>query len=116
MNDEERAVLYELDQSFLKDDDEPVGMMSSTGWVQCVRCCHLVCLDKGAISMVVSLFITLVGVAILVLARELKLGQSVEELSLYFISAGVFGLAGGGTNAIAVFMLLFKIPCVYGSG
>lgn len=110
-------MLHELDQSFLTDDDdEPGGMMSSTSCTQCLRCCDLVCLDKGAVSIVVTIFIGLIGVAILVLARELKLDHKVEELSLYFISAGVFGLAGGGTNAIAVFMLLFKIPCVYGSG
>ena len=54
--------------------------------------------------------------ALLVLVREQKLPFEVEELSMYFISAGVFGLAGGGTNAIAVFMLLFKIPLVCGSG
>ena len=66
--------------------------------------------------MVVTFFIMAVGVALLVLVRELKLPFEVEELSMYFISAGVFGLAGGGTNAIAVFMLLFKIPLVCGSG
>ena len=32
------------------------------------------------------------------------------------ISTGVFGWAGGGTNGIAVIMLLYKIPLLCGSG
>ncbi len=115
LNDEERAVLYELDQSFLTDDDE-LGAVGSSKCSQCMRCCELVCLDKGTISMVITFLIMTIGVALLVLTIELEWPPQVKELSLYFISAGVFGLAGGGTNAIAVFMLLFKIPFVYGSG
>ncbi len=112
-------MLYELDQSFLTDDDEPAGMMSSTECTQCTRCCKLVCLDKGTLSMFVTILLMAIGVVILVAAKDMNWDEEInplEKFSLYLISAGVFGLAGGGTNAIAVFMLLFKIPCVYGSG
>ena len=63
-----------------------------------------------------TFFIMVTGVVLLVLSRELDLPEWVEELSMYVISAGVFGLAGGGTNGIAVIMLLFKIPLLCGSG
>ncbi len=66
--------------------------------------------------MVITFLIMGIGVALLVLAIELEWPSEVKELSLYLISAGVFGLAGGGTNAVAVFMLLYKIPFVCGSG
>lgn len=48
--------------------------------------------------------------------KEHNIPKEVEQFSKYIISAGVFGLAGGGTNAIALFMLLYKIPLLYGSG
>ena len=48
--------------------------------------------------------------------RALDWPIEVDRLSRYIISAGVFGLATGGTNAIAVLMLLYRIPFICGSG
>ena len=117
LNEEERAVLYELDQSFLTDEDDIIKpSKSSTHCASCLQCCSHVFLDKGAVSIMVTFFIMVTGIVLLVLSRELDLPEWVEELSMYVISAGVFGLAGGGTNGIAVIMLLFKIPLLCGSG
>ena len=57
-----------------------------------------------------------VGVVLLVIAVTQNLPLWVDQLSRYIISAGVFGLATGGTNAMAVLMLLYKLPLVCGSG
>ena len=50
------------------------------------------------------------------MVRTLDLPREVDRLATYLISAGVFGVASGGTNAIAVIMLLYRIPCLFGSG
>jgi hypothetical protein len=72
--------------------------------------------DIGPISIMVTVVLTLTGVVLLVLARTLVWPIWVDRLSQYFISAGVFGLASGGTNAIAVLLLLYKVPFICGSG
>ena len=52
----------------------------------------------------------------MVLGRQLHLPSWVIEVSRYVISAGMFGLASGGTNWIAIVMLFYKIPLLVGSG
>lgn len=84
--------------------------------VSCSRKCYSVCCDIGSISIMVTVVLTLIGVLLLVLARVLDWPVWVDRLSQYFISAGVFGMATGGTNAIAVFMLLYKAPFLCGTG
>lgn len=117
LSDEERAVLHELDQSFLiGEEDIHKPSESSTRCTSCLEGCSHVFFDKGAISLVAMFVILAIGIALLVLARTLELPDWTEELSLYVISAGLFGLAGGGTNGITVIMLLFKIPLLCGSG
>lgn len=109
---EERAVLLELDQ--------PEGGGVTQERQDCchssARCCQFFCRDVGTISIVAMLALLLTGIMLLIVVREQDVPDWVDQLSRYIISAGVFGLAGGGTNAIAVFMLLYKIPLVYGSG
>lgn len=115
LNAEERAMLYELDQAFLGEDEEEgeVTMKSCRSYLH--SCCH--CLsDVGVISLIITVFITVVGVSLLVLYDQLNLPGWVGELSQYIISAGVFGLASGGTNWIALTMLFYKIPFLVGSG
>lgn len=68
------------------------------------------------ISLCLTLILLLVGVGLLIAVRSLDLPREVDRLAEYLISAGVFGLASGGTNAIAVIMLLYRIPCLFGSG
>ena len=51
--------------------------------------------NKGVISLIASFFIMVIGVALLVLARQLRLPSWVDEVSRYVISVGIFGLAGG---------------------
>ena len=64
-----------------------------------------------------TLAVMLVGVLLLVLVGPLDLPFWVDQLSRYIISAGVFGLASGGTNAVALLMLLYKLPAIcVGSG
>lgn len=76
----------------------------------------MICCDIGTISIVATLAITMVGVILLILVRGLDLPDWVDQLARYIISAGVFGLATGGTNAIALLMLLYKMPLICGSG
>ena len=115
LNEEERAVLYELDQTFLQDVDEekqqPAGRCRGV-----LHTCEMIFSDKGVISLIASFFIMVIGVALLVLARQLRLPSWVDEVSRYVISAGIFGLASGGTNWIAIVMLFYKIPLLVGSG
>ena len=116
MSDEEKAVLYELDQPFLRNelDDDGQSQLAS----RCSSLLHMawtITSDKGVVSLVLT-FILMIGVALLVLSRELMLPHGVDELSRYLVVAGVFGLAGGGTNWIAVVMLIYKIPFLVGSG
>lgn len=63
-----------------------------------------------------TLLLLLFGVGLLIIVRSLDLPEQVDKLATYFISAGIFGLASGGTNAIAVIMLLYKLPLLFGSG
>ena len=82
----------------------------------CGKKCYSVCCDIGSINILVTVVVTVVGVLLLWSAVSLELPLWVDQLARYIISAGVFGLATGGTNAIAVLMLLYKIPFIVGSG
>ena len=86
--------------------------------LSCSKCCLFIFRDVGAISILVTVALIIAGTLLLVVVKKSPSGipSEVEELSRFVISAGVFGLAGGGTNALAVFMLLYKIPLLYGSG
>ena len=86
-----------------------VGFCRKRSW-------YSVCCDIGSISIMVTVVLTLIGVLLLVLARVLEWPVWVDRLSQYIISAGVFGMATGGTNAIAVFMLLYRVPFLCGTG
>lgn len=108
---EERAVLIaENEEGGASPGDEQNCCRS------CRRNCYLVCCDIGSISIVLTVVCILVGVLLLVCVRALDWPVEVDRLARYVISAGVFGLATGGTNAIAVLMLLYKVPLVCGSG
>ena len=103
-----------MDKSFLYDEEE-----SKRKRVTCSQCCQRFCsflTNKGVISLCLTLILLLVGVGLLIAVRSLDLPREVDRLAEYLISAGVFGLASGGTNAIAVIMLLYRIPCLFGSG
>lgn len=107
-------MLYELDQTFLQDEDEekkPPGHC----W-RALHICGIIFSDKGVISLIATLFIMVIGVVLLVVARQLSLPSWVGEVAGYVISAGAFGLASGGTNWIAIAMLFYKIPLLVGSG
>ena len=103
-------LLADLDQA------EGAGVSESRGRERCGRQCYMYCCDVGTISILLTVALTLVGVVLLVIVLVLELPFAVDQLARYIISAGVFGLATGGTNAIALFMLLYKIPLVCGSG
>ena len=115
LNVEEQAVLDELDKSFLYYDEEESKRKHGT----CSECCKKVCsflTNKGVVSLYLTLLLLLIGVGLLIIVRSLELPVEVDRLATYLISGGVFGLASGGTNAIAVIMLLYRIPCLFGSG
>ena len=118
LNENER-VLYELDQSFIQDvtsAQEGLDSRRNHGAAQLRhglrRCCC--CLDRGLLSLAAMLVITLVGIGILAGWRDS--GSSVNRFGHYVLSAGVFGLASGGTNWLAVIGLFYKIPGFIGSG
>lgn len=112
---EERAVLLaELDPKEGGGGGE--GKRSPDMCRSCGRHCYLLCCDIGSISIMVTVALILVGVVLLVIVQVQDLPFEVDQLARYIISAGVFGLATGGTNAIALLMLLYKIPLVCGSG
>lgn len=114
---EDRAVLLtELDQNADAGGGASRGKKGLNRCRSCRRHCYMVCCDIGTISIMLTVVLVLVGVVLLVIVRASELPVEVDQLSRYIISAGVFGLATGGTNAIAIFMLLYKIPLVCGSG
>ena len=114
LNEEERAVLDELDKSFLNDEDESRRKPTPCA-AQCQKICEILT-QKGIVSLFLTLLLLLFGVGLLIIVRALELPEQVDQLAIYLISAGTFGLASGGTNAIAVIMLLYKIPCLFGRG
>lgn len=114
MNEEERAVLQELEKSFLYDEDES-KKESSCSSERCQKVCDFLT-NKGVVSLYLTLILLLVGVGLLIVVRVFDLPEQVDQLATFLISAGIFGLASGGTNAIAVIMLLYKIPLLFGSG
>lgn len=107
-------MLHELDQTFLRDDQGEERR--ETRCRACLHCCETVVSDKAVVSLVITFFIVVVGVALVALARGLQLPDWVVKLAGYIISAGVFGLASGGTNWVAILMLVFKLPPLIGSG
>ncbi len=110
---EERAVLIaELEVV----GEEGAGDAAAATSRSCRRSCYLACCDIGSISILVTLVLVLVGVVLLVVVRALDWPVGVDRFSRYVISAGVFGLATGGTNAVAVLMLLYNVPLICGSG
>ena len=121
LSDEERA-LYELDQSFIQDvtraqEEQETAGRAARLLSSCVRsCARRFCADKGLVSLMAMLCVTVAGVGILVLARWRDAGVSVDLFGQYVVSAGVFGLASGGTNWLAVVGLFYKVPGFIGSG
>ena len=121
LNDDERA-LYELDQTFIQDVTRAQEHQETTGkGARLLRNClhssrRRCCADKGLLSLLAMLCVTLVGVVVLVLARWRGGGASLDLFGQYVVSAGVFGLASGGTNWLAVVGLFYKIPGFIGSG
>ena len=107
-------MLKELDP-FLKDESESKRESTSQTCQSCLRRTKELCVDKGVISVAITFLIFIVGVVLLVVARSLDIGW-LDELARYFISAGLFGFASGGTNGLAVLMLLYRIPLLCGSG
>lgn len=109
-------MLYELDQSFIQEDsDEKQGPGSRLK--TCLECCEAYCcLDKGVLSLIAMFFVSVIGIVLLALVQQLELPPWVGELGGYVLSAGVFGLASGGTNWIAVVGLFYRIPGLIGSG
>lgn len=121
LNEDERA-LYELDQTFIQDvtraqEEQETTSSAARVLTSCLRSCRRrCCADKGLLSLLAMLCVTLVGVGILFLARWKDGGVGVDLFGQYVVSAGVFGLASGGTNWLAVVGLFYKIPGFIGSG
>eukprot|EP01012_Entosiphon_sulcatum_P044643 TRINITY_DN5942_c0_g1_i1.p1 TRINITY_DN5942_c0_g1~~TRINITY_DN5942_c0_g1_i1.p1 ORF type:complete len:301 (-),score=54.37 TRINITY_DN5942_c0_g1_i1:31-912(-) len=65
-------------------------------------------MDKGTVSTLVLVALSLIG--------WLLIHFKVPLIGPYLFSFGMFGLAGGLTNALAIKMLFDRIPFVYGSG
>ncbi len=105
------AELEQVEDGGGSSEDKKPGFCRSCG-----RKCYSVCCDIGAISVMVTVVVMVVGILLLWSAVALTLPPWVDQLARFIISAGVFGLATGGTNAIAIFMLLYKLPFVCGSG
>ena len=121
LSEEERA-LYELDQSFIQDVTRAQEHQETAGRARrllsaCLGSCKWLCTaDKGLLSLLAMVCVTVAGVVILVLGRWRDGGVAVDLLGQYVVSAGVFGLASGGTNWLAVVGLFYRIPGFIGSG
>ena len=76
-------------------------------------------LDKGVISILLMLAVMLTGIVCLVLSRHvynLSPSHGFDQASRYILSMGIFGFLSGLANALAVVMLFYRIPLLFGSG
>ena len=86
------------------------------------KCCKAFFCDKGVISILSMATLLVAGIVILGVsyAGSLQLtdGQQMimRTVSVFLISAGVFGVAGGGANYLALLMLFYEIPLLVGTG
>eukprot|EP00116_Pleurobrachia_bachei_P006749 sb/3467011/ len=70
--------------------------------------------DKGNVSLVLSVIIVTMG-SLCLFVTDVTNVQS-QAAGRYLMSIGLFAFSGGLTNWIAIQMLFYKIPLVYGSG
>ena len=106
-------MVYNIDE-FLRADYDAQANKSS-----CWQRYSPYLLDKGMISLLLVFAVMLTGVVCLVLSRhvyELSPSHGFDQVSRYVLSVGIFGLASGLANVLAIVMLFYRIPLVLGSG
>ena len=85
----------------------------------CWERCGPYLLDKGVISILLMFAVMLTGIVCLVLSRhvyDLSPSHGFDQASRYILSMGIFGFLSGLANALAVVLLFYRIPLVFGSG
>ena len=106
-------MIYYIDE-FLKTDYN-VYAQKKTCWQRCSP----FLLDKGVISLLVTLAFMLTGVICLVLSRhmyDLSPSHGFDQVSRYILSMGIFGFLSGLANVLAIVLLFCRIPLEFGSG
>ena len=97
---------------------------------RCRYYCSIYCCNKGLVGILVALVILLVGVAVFGASHMPSLqdkhlsnnndnytvGEVMRTVSSFAISAGLFGVAGGVVNLLAIIMLFQRIRPLYGTG
>ena len=72
--------------------------------------------------MLVMVTILITGVIVLGVSFVSSLNLSDDQprvmrtVGVFIVSAGVFGVAGGGANYLALLMLFYEIPLLFGTG
>ncbi|XP_063692530.1 uncharacterized protein LOC134824551 isoform X2 [Bolinopsis microptera] len=80
----------------------------------CPHKCSGCVTDKGHIALTFSILVVCAGsVSMFAVSSDNKHSQSAGK---YLLSIGLFAFSGGFTNWIAIQMLFYKIPLIYGSG
>ena len=86
------------------------------------KCCKAFFCDKGVISILLMFTVLVAGIVIIGVsyASSLQLNDDqqmiMRTVSVFLISAGVFGVAGGGANYLALLMLFYEVPLLLGTG
>ena len=117
LNEEEKAVIHALDATLT-----PGGFSLEHEPSFCTKCLSAVLCDKGVISLLVMMTILITGVIVLGVSFISSLNLSDDQqhvmrtVGVFVVSAGVFGVAGGGANYLALLMLFYEIPFLFGTG
>ena len=117
LNEEEKAVIHALDATLTPD-----GFSLEHEPSFCTKCLSAVLCDKGVISLLVMVTILITGVIVLGVSFVPSLNLSDDQprvmrtVGVFIVSAGVFGVAGGGANYLALLMLFYEIPLLFGTG
>jgi len=92
----------------MRDEDK------ETRGERCVSCLT----DKGHLFLVFTVVFVLTGALFFFLIKEQDVNNKTvwDYTGRYMLSVGLFAFAGGITNFIAIQMLFYKIPGIYGSG
>lgn len=118
MNEEERAAIQAIDASLTsQDDSDPLSYRVYT-------CCSTFFCNRAFAALLFMAIVLVVGVGLFGItqidyikthnANETE--RRIRIAGAFLISAGLFGLLGGITNILALLMLFYEIPLLFGTG
>lgn len=117
LNEEERAAFQAIDASLTQEEKDPLSF-------RVYNCCVAFFCNRAFIALLIMAIILIIGVALFGVTRidyikNHKNNSTEDNLRIagaFLISAGLFGLLGGIANVLALWMLFYEFPLIYGTG